>query len=55
MIGGFALLDIATDSWAESRWRIDLHWAVIFLVATFAYLILRALKKHSSFLSVEGR
>lgn len=55
VIGGFALLDIITDLRAEAGSRIDTHWAAVFLAATLAYLFLRALKKHTSLLSVEGR
>lgn len=55
VIGGFALLDIATDLSFESNRHIDYHWAVVFAAATVAYLLLRALKKHTTLLSVAGR
>lgn len=55
VVGGFAILNIAADSWVERQWRMDAHWAGVLVGGALTYVVLRTLKKHSSFLSVKGR
>jgi len=53
--GGFASLDVLSDSLAEGRLRIDWQWAGVFAGAIAIYFVLRTLKKHTKLLRVEGR
>jgi hypothetical protein len=39
----------------EGRWVLEPVWGWTFGVSTLAYLILRAVKKHTTLLAVEGR
>ena len=53
--GGFALLHMLSDSLVEGKVRFDARWIAVLIGAIMTYLILRTLKKHTTFLRVEGR
>lgn len=55
VLGGFSLLDAVADSVAEARWHVDRVWAGLLAGALIIYCTLRALKKHTNLLHVEGR
>ncbi|MFQ5755000.1 MAG: methyltransferase family protein [Acidiferrobacterales bacterium] len=55
IIVSFTILEVLGDVFAQGRPILDLMWVIIFSAGLVVYLALRALKKKSGFLSVEGR
>jgi protein-S-isoprenylcysteine O-methyltransferase Ste14 len=55
IISVFFLLDMIGDSLAERNWHIDYSWFGVFLTSFAIFATLRALKKRTSLLNVEGR
>ncbi|MCW5558077.1 MAG: hypothetical protein KIT22_09650 [Verrucomicrobiae bacterium] len=51
----FCALEIAGDSVAEQRLRIDWPWCMLFALGVLVYLVLRTLKKKTRMLDVPGR
>jgi protein-S-isoprenylcysteine O-methyltransferase Ste14 len=48
-------MEVLGDRVVEGRWVLEPVWGWTFGVSTLAYLILRAVKKHTTLLAVEGR
>ena len=55
IIALFTLLEIIEERLAGGRFTLDWYWAAFFIFGLVVYLILRMLKKSTSFLKVEGR
>ncbi len=55
IIAVFFLLDLIGDSFVERRLKIDPGWFVIFVGGFVIFAALRALKKRTHLLTVEGR
>jgi protein-S-isoprenylcysteine O-methyltransferase Ste14 len=55
IIAVFFLFDVIGDSIAERSFHIDWGWFAFFLVGFVIFTILRALKKRTTLLNVEGR
>jgi hypothetical protein len=51
----FFLLDVAGDSIAEGRLRIDTPWIAVAIFGATSYVVLRTLKKKTHVLDVQGR
>jgi hypothetical protein len=51
----FFLLDLIGDSLAERYWHMDYGWFAVFLAGFVVFAVLRALKKRTRHLHVDGR
>jgi hypothetical protein len=55
IIAGFFLLDLIGDSIVERRFTVDVNWFGVFVGGFVIFATLRALKKRTRLLTVEGR
>jgi hypothetical protein len=55
IISVFWLSDLIGDSIAERRWHMDYVWFVVFVAGFIIFSTLRALKKRTKLLHVQGR
>ncbi len=55
IISVFFLLDLIGDSLVEGNWHLDYAWFGVFLGSFVIFAVLRALKKRTRLLHVEGR
>lgn len=55
IIASFTFLEIAGDLFAEGELKLDLPWALFFIIGLMTYLTLRTLRKKTKILDVEGR
>ena len=55
IIAVFLLFDLIGDSIAERRWHLDYVWFSVFIAGFVIFATLRALKKRTKLLHVQGR
>lgn len=55
VISSFTVLEIFTDWYSQEHFEVDYLWLTIFTCSLVCYLTIRIIKKHTTWLSIEGR
>lgn len=55
IVAAFFALEVAEHILVEHVLTFERHWTILFAVACIAFVVLRTLKKHTTFLAVDGR